>query len=666
MIKLNKLKRHQTLLFKTSIVFDVSFSDIFCTLLSEATLIITKGLFDVAEIKEKISNNINIAHFIPSQLLVTQNELNLKKLDTIMFSGEALYGDVIKLLPKNISVINYYGPTESGEVIFNKFNTKNLTYEYIQSSIIGKPFINTKAYVLYSELKPLPVSAIGELYISGVGLAKGYINNTKLTKEKFIPNPFQTEEEKQQNKNSRLYKTGDLVMWLPSGELEYIGRNDFQVKIRGFRIELGEIESVLSKYKGVKQVAVLAKQNKETKYLVAYYTSDTQKKLNEDGLLSYLGTNLPEYMIPTAIVHLDKMPITLNGKLDRKALPDPTLINIDNYLAPRNEIESKLCNIFASVLELQADKVGINDDFFKLGGNSILAIKLVNKVNYYYKSYLKVVDVFIRKNVKNIANMLYQTKQQYQSIVNLNISNISCNKPNLFMIHPGHGGAEVYVSLANTLHNSFTCYGIDSYNLYFKKKIDNLKLLSQYYLSHIEKVMKKSNQNHFYLLGWSLGGKIALEIASILETKGYKNITLYLLDTYILNKYTPNIKADKLEDLTFKEYMINKRYEKTYVDKVIANLPTERKLSFQPISTKLKYSNILLFKAMLKYNYINENSTQAKNKILITEANNINQVVTSSTQLKVLNVSNAHHYNILDSEEFLTKEIITFKNNTES
>ena len=416
----------------------------------------------------------------------------------------------------------------------------------------------------------------------------------------------------------------------------------------------------------IKQAIVLAKENKESnnKYLVAYYTSETKDKPSEDTILSYLATKLPDYMIPTTVIHLDKLPLTLNGKLDRKALPNPILgSNTDSYVAPRNELEIKLRDIFASVLGLKTDKVGINDDFFKLGGNSIMAIKLVNNINQCFKTSVRIIDIFLYKNIVSIINRIFQTKQQYDTLIKLNNTH---DKTNLFMIHPGHGGAEVYISLANTLHNSFTCHGIDSYNLYSKEKIDNLKLLSQYYLSYIEKTMKKSNQNHFYLLGWSLGGKIALEIASILETKGYKNITLYLLDTHIQNKNIKNIAENELEDLRFKEDMINKRYEKTYVDKVIANLPTERKLSFQPISTKLKYTNILLFKAMLQYNYTNENFTQEKNKILLTEANNINQVLTSLTQLKVLNVSNAHHYNILDSEEFLTKEIIKFKNNTES
>ena len=258
-------------------------------------------------------------------------------------------------------------------------------------------------------LSALPIGAIGELYIGGVGLARGYLNNPKLTEERFIPNPFQTDLEKRSNINTRLYKTGDLVRWLEDGNLEYIGRNDFQVKIRGFRIELGEIETVLTDYSDIKQVAVLAKENKETsnKYLVAYYISDNGEKLNEEDVLVYLSTKLPEYMVPTAIVHIDEFPLTVNGKLDRKALPDPLLgSNDDTYTAPGNDLETKLCNIFAGVLGLDISKIGINNDFFRLGGNSILAIKLVNKIIKETSLIINIADIFSYKNIKRLAHHL--------------------------------------------------------------------------------------------------------------------------------------------------------------------------------------------------------------------------------------------------------------------
>ena len=659
-----------------SYIFDFSVWEIWGALIHAAKLIIpnknsTKELnlfYNLCK-KEKVTilNQTPCVFYQFSEIARNNNHIKQLKLRYIIFGGEAL--NYSKLTPwfdvykyDNPKLVNMYGITETTvHVTYNKISKNTIKQS---RNKIGKVIPDLKAYVLSGDLSPLPIGAIGELYIGGAGLARGYLNQPRLTKEKFIPNPFQTKEEKQQNKNSRLYKTGDLVGWLPSGELEYIGRTDFQIKIRGFRIELGEIESMITSYKGIKQAVVLAKVNKETKYLVAYYTCDSGDKLNETNILSYLATKLPAYMIPTTLMHLAKLPLTLTGKLDRKALPDLVLgSSTKTYVAPRNELEIKLRDIFASVLGLKADKVGINDDFFKLGGNSITAIKLVNNINQCFKTSVKVIDIFLYKNILSILNRIFQTKRKYTPLIKFDNA---YNKTNLFMIHPGTAGCEVYISLANRLNQYFTCYGVDSYNLYSGEKIDNLKLLSQYYLSHIEKVMQKSNQNHFYLLGWSLGGKIALEIASILETKGYKNITLYLLDTHLQNKDIKNMAENELEALKLREEMIKQGYDKTYVDKVIDNLPTEHKLSFQSISTKLKYTKILLFKATLENPTMIGDQRKANISLLKSKYNNIDKLISYSTQLKVTRMINSEHDNILHEEERITKEIIEFKNNKNS
>lgn len=228
-----------------------------------------------------------------------------------------------------------------------------------------------------------------------------------LTAEKFIANPFQSEEERRLGKNSRLYKTGDLVRWLPDGNLEYIGRNDFQVKIRGYRIELGEIENALMLCEGVKQSVVLAKErlNEDNegltnKYLVGYYVSDN--KLNEEEILSDLHKKLPEYMVPNVLVHLDSLPLTINGKLDRKGLPDPEYVDTSNYVAPRNELEAKICQIWAEVLSLPEGKIGIKDDFFRLGGDSIVSIQLVSKVRQRLGLSLSIKDIFSHKTIERL------------------------------------------------------------------------------------------------------------------------------------------------------------------------------------------------------------------------------------------------------------------------
>ncbi|NDA90737.1 MAG: gramicidin biosynthesis protein, partial [Alphaproteobacteria bacterium] len=261
----------------------------------------------------------------------------------------------------------------------------------------------------------------GELYIGGVGLARGYLNSPGLTAEKFIANPFQSEEENIVSKNTRIYKTGDLVRWLPEGNLEYIGRDDFQVKIRGYRIELGEIESILSSYEGIKQSVVLIRGHlnidgtlTNSKYLVGYYVSEL--KLDEDDILNYLQTRLPEYMVPSILVYLNELPLTINGKLDRKALPDPKFGSRDNYVAPRNEIEKKVCQIWSEVLGLAEDKVGIRDDFFRLGGDSIISIRLVSRLRQNLALNLSVKNIFDYKSIERIYENVLSKQQSINTI----------------------------------------------------------------------------------------------------------------------------------------------------------------------------------------------------------------------------------------------------------
>ena len=349
------------------------------------------------------------------------NASRLLDLRYVVFGGEAL--SYTNLLPwatlygyNHPKLINMYGITET---------TVHVTYKEITkediglSSNIGTVIPDQKIYILDDSLSPAPVGAIGELYVGGEGLARGYLNQSELTSTKFITNPFQTEEEKIQNLNSRLYKSGDLVRRLPDRSLEYIGRNDDQVKIRGFRIELGDIESKLLSYPAIKQAVVLVKNdtsNAIDKYIVAYYVSN--QKLNETEIQNYLITQLPEYMLPRTIVYLDKLPLTNNGKLDKNALPEPTF-EIDNkYIAPKNEREKLICDAFVRVLGIE--KIGVNDDFFKLGGNSLKAITLTSILQANFE--VKVMDIFNLRTPFNLAKelvimkeLIYKTLEQVKT-----------------------------------------------------------------------------------------------------------------------------------------------------------------------------------------------------------------------------------------------------------
>ena len=276
----------------------------------------------------------------------------------------------------SLKLNNLYGPTEASiDVSF--YDCVGLAKSDLASVPIGKSIDNIQLYILNKNLKPCPIGAPGELYIGGAGLARGYLNQEELTKERFITNPFA--QELSLSKLDRIYKTGDLVRWLSDGNIEYLGRTDFQVKVRGFRIELGEIENVLAKHKNISQVSVIDKEKEGQKYLVAYYVIAKDKKDPEiDDLKNYLSETLPDYMVPAAFMKLDEMPLTPNGKINRRALPEPDMSLMgEEYVAPENEIEKKLAEIWCDILKL--DKIGIHDNFFSMGGDSIISIQLVSK-----------------------------------------------------------------------------------------------------------------------------------------------------------------------------------------------------------------------------------------------------------------------------------------------
>jgi len=396
--------------------FDAATFEIWASLLNGAKLFIPSNKMDLfGNIKlfsEVLSKNKITVLWLTKTLfdqLFLANKNVFENIRYLLVGGEALNKPLISRLinssraPKN--VINGYGPTEN-----TTFScTLNITKANLASADtvpIGTALTNRKVYVLDKNLNPIPTGVIGELYVGGAGLSRGYLNNPNLTAEKFIVNPFQTQEEKSQNKNTRLYKTGDLVRWLLDRNLEYMGRNDFQVKIRGYRIELEEIENKLSSYPDIKQAAVIAKgrslEPTSDKYLLAYYVAD--RKLDERKVLAYLAAKLPEYMIPKILIHINKLPLMANGKLDKQLLPEPELINRSEYEPPKNALEKHLCEMYAQVLNLPAAQIGIKSDFFKLGGDSISSLQLVSRVRQKLELSINVKDIFTYRNVEQLVN----------------------------------------------------------------------------------------------------------------------------------------------------------------------------------------------------------------------------------------------------------------------
>lgn len=390
----------------SSYVFDVSIAEIFTPLLNggELHLLEEKHRQSIDLLKDYLLlNKINYV-YLPPAILALLPHINYPDLELIIFAGEPCNQEVGSYWASKVKLYNYYGPTESAIYV-----TGTLVNP-INVNEIGKPIFNMHAYVLDGNFQPVPIGAVGELYVSGVGLSRGYWKQPELTEEKFLNNPFLLNSQSIFcSKHSKIYKSGDLVRLLRNGNLEYIGRVDEQVKIRGQRTELGEIESVLNAHAKISQSIVVTVDNKNNssnvgKLLVAYYVSS--RHVMEDSLFEHLKHNLPYYMIPNVLVRLKHIPLTINGKVDKRALPLPKIINDAIYIAPRNDLERKICKAFAEILEINENDISIEEDFFRLGGNSILAIKLSSIINTLLYSNLTASDIFHYRQIDELAEYL--------------------------------------------------------------------------------------------------------------------------------------------------------------------------------------------------------------------------------------------------------------------
>jgi acyl carrier protein len=264
---------------------------------------------------------------------------------------------------------------------------------------IGRPIANTQVYILDGLLQPVPANVIGELYIAGDGVTAGYLNQPDRTDERFVRNPFD------ENPEARMYRTGDLALFLSDGNVEFLGRGDDQVKIRGFRIELGEIESVLSRRPGVKQAVVMAKEDERgDRRLLAYVVTDRDVNNSPDDLRAYLKEQLPDFMVPSAIVPLAKIPLTPNGKIDRQALPEPEAVQTRAFVTPKTDTEEGVAKIWQEVL--RRERIGADDNFFDLGGHSLLATQVISRIREQFHVELPIRSMFDHPTITGLAAAL--------------------------------------------------------------------------------------------------------------------------------------------------------------------------------------------------------------------------------------------------------------------
>jgi len=413
MQKAYPLTEKDCLLQQTTYTFDVSVIELFWWSLVGARLYIlpSKAEKDPVKIwKEIEQNQVTTMHLVPSllQVLLAVKEANpnIKEgmLRQIFVAGEALQLHHLHKFNELIGVNgqtklhNVYGPTEAS-IYVSYYNCDEFTD--LASVPIGKPIDNIELHILDKQLEVVGIGIIGDLYISGAGLARGYLNNPTLTAEKFIPHPFKQGE--------RLYQTGDLARWFPDGNIEFLGRIDHQLKVRGYRIEAGEIEEALLAHDTIQTAVVIGyNQNGQGTELVAYLVPNSNAVLPTiEDLRSHLAQSLPDYMIPAYFVELETLPLTTSGKVNRKALPEPQTAQIalgTTYVAPRNEMEATLADIWQTLLN--REKVGIHDNFFEIGGHSLRAIRLVSLVQQSLNVAIKLSDVFTHPTIAALGEAI--------------------------------------------------------------------------------------------------------------------------------------------------------------------------------------------------------------------------------------------------------------------
>ncbi|WP_396956092.1 amino acid adenylation domain-containing protein [Nitrosomonas sp.] len=399
------LSINDRVLQKTPFGFDVSVWEFLWPLLTGAGLVVAppEAHKDAMRVAQMIQDHkITIVHFVPSMLSAFLDMADVticRSLRYVICSGEALSTSLqqkfFEKLPAQLH--NLYGPTEASIDV-----TMWACEQGSETAVvpIGRPIANTQIYLLDAFMNPVPVGVSGELYIGGVGLARGYQNRSTLTAERFIPNPFSKQL------GERLYRTGDLARYRTDGNIEYLGRIDHQVKIRGFRIELEEIEASLLQLEQIKEAVVIVRDDSsEDKRLVAYITGN-EPVPDIEMLRTHLKTSLPDYMVPPAFVFLDSFPLTPNGKLDRKALPAPDISDqlTHGYVAPRNPTEAILADIWAEVLGVE--KVGIYDNFFELGGHSLLVMQIILRINTQFKAKIPIHVMFKEVTIETLAKTI--------------------------------------------------------------------------------------------------------------------------------------------------------------------------------------------------------------------------------------------------------------------
>lgn len=577
-------------LHSASFSFSSSIRQLFLPLMQGAKVVITTkenttNLFSLIELiqTEQITVFDTVAsvwNYILIGLTEMEEDQKSRLMDSrirlLTFSGGLLTAQLLERVRSQFQqspqIVNIYGQTETIGVCAYTVPTESMGDNGYAP--VGTAYSHNQLYVLDDRLQPVATAQTGELYVSGASLARGYLNNHQLNDRKFIRNPFRHAPQ-----SAWLYKTGDLARYLPCGNLEIVGRQDFQVKIRGMRVEIEEIETVLAQHPDVQQAAVVGKENSAGETIIVAYIVPNHPQIDLNDVRSFLKTKLTDYMMPSAIEILDALPLTPNNKLDRKRLPEPSRENL-TVIPARDDLEHQLVQIWEKILDLK--QIGIDDNFFDLGGHSLKALQLFAEIKNIWHKKLLLAVLLESPTIAGLANIIRTGETpDWSPVVLLKPSE---NESPLFCVHPLGGNLFDYHTLSKILDIHRPIYGLQPRGIDGKQPpIERIEDMASYFIQSIKTIQP---QGPYFITGYSFGGIVAFDIARQLTEQGEKIAFLGLVDIrcpVIAELSTPfrewiEIQLDRMQKMTIKE-QFNYIYEKlfkpksqVYRDEIVATL----------------------------------------------------------------------------------------------
>ncbi|MER0448803.1 amino acid adenylation domain-containing protein [Streptomyces sp. Edi4] len=497
--------------------FDVSIAEFCLALLSGACLVVPAHTPVGPELAAFLAEQ-RVSHLlIAPSALAEVPRTELPDFRTMITGGEPLSPELAEFWGRDRLLINAYGPTEATcDVSF----TRRLVPDAAAASVIGRPIEGNRMYVLDKALQPVPPGTEGELYISGGGLARGYLANPGMTAERFVADPYG-------GPGARMYRTGDLAVWNADGQLQFRGRADTQVKVRGFRVELGEVEAAVADCAGVERAVVMVREDRPgDQRLVAYVKPHArQAELTPRALRSEVAERLPAYMVPSGFVLVDQWPLTPNGKLDHRALPAPVQFAAGEYRAPGSPQEDLVCRLFAETLGVE--RVGVDDGFFELGGHSLLATRLVHRIGQALGRPLELRDIFAAPTPARLCEHLDGDRSRAFDVI-LPLRTSGSSAP-LFCVHPIAGLSWRYSTLLSALSPDHPVYGVQARGLDGVEPLPTS--MTELAVDYARQIRAVQPDGPYHILGWSLGGIMAQAVATALEADGQEIGLLAVLDT---------------------------------------------------------------------------------------------------------------------------------------